>query len=57
MEGFFYLLDVVFVIWLLILVRRNDSDPEAMRTGELGIFSMAQVTDKCGVDEQVNAKH
>lgn len=41
MEGFFYLLDIIFVIWLLVMVRRNDKDPEAMKTAELGIFSMA----------------
>lgn len=46
MEGFLYLLDVVFVIWLLVMVRRNDRDPEAMNKGLLGIFSMAQAKDK-----------
>lgn len=46
MEGFLYLLDVVFVIWLLVMVRRNDTDPEAMNKGLLGIFSMAQLSEK-----------
>lgn len=46
MEGFFYLLDIIFVIWLLVMVRRNDKDPEAMKTAELGIFSMAQPKQK-----------
>jgi hypothetical protein len=45
-EGFLYLLDVVFVIWILILVHRNDSDPEAMNKGLLGVFSMAQRAEK-----------
>ena len=42
MEGFFYLLDLICVIWLLVMVRRNDLDSEAMKKGELGIFSMRQ---------------
>lgn len=42
MEGFLYLLDVIFVIWLLFMVKRHDRDPEAMNKGLLGIFSMAQ---------------
>ena len=46
MEGFLYLLDVSFVIWLLVMVRRNDKDPEAMNKGLLGIFSMAQRSEK-----------
>ncbi len=46
MEGFFYLLDLICVIWLLVMVRRNDLDSEAMKKGELGIFSMRQQTEK-----------
>lgn len=46
MEGFLYLLDVICVIWLLVMVRRNDRDPEAMNKGLLGIFSMAQRSEK-----------
>jgi len=45
-EGFLYLLDVVFVIWLLLMVKRYDRDPEAMNKGLLGIFSMAQTAVK-----------
>lgn len=46
MEGFLYLLDVVFVLWILILIHRNDSDPESMNKGLMGIFSMAQRAEK-----------
>lgn len=46
MEGFLYLLDVIFVIWLLFMVKRHDRDPEAMNKGLLGIFSMAQAAAK-----------
>lgn len=46
MEGFLYLLDVIFVIWLLFMVKRHDRDPEAMNKGLLGIFSMAQTAAK-----------
>ncbi len=46
MEGFLYLLDVIFVIWLLFMVKRHDRDPEAMNKGLLGIFSMAQTAVK-----------
>ncbi len=46
MEGFLYLLDVVFVIWLLLMVKRYDRDPESMNKGLLGIFSMAQTAAK-----------
>jgi len=45
-EGFLYLLDVIFVIWLLFMVKRHDRDPEAMNKGLLGIFSMAQTAAK-----------
>lgn len=57
MEGFFYLLDVVFVIWLLVLVRRNDKDPEAMKTAQLGIFSMAQPSDKPASNKPTKGKY
>lgn len=46
MEGFLYLLDVIFVIWLLFMVKRHDRDPEAMNKGLLGIFSMAKAAAK-----------
>jgi hypothetical protein len=46
MEGFLYLLDVIFVIWLLIMIKRHDRDPEAMKKGLLGVFSMAQGSEK-----------
>lgn len=46
MEGLLYLIDVICVIWLLILVNRNDRDPEAMKHAQLGIFSMKQPVDK-----------
>jgi len=45
MEGLLYLIDVICVIWLLILVNRNDRDPEAMKHAQLGIFSMKQPVD------------
>lgn len=46
MEGLLYLLDIIFVIWILVMVKRNDLDPEAAKQAQLGIFSMAQPTDK-----------
>lgn len=46
MEGLFYLLDIAFVVWLLIMVKRNDHDPESAKLGQLGIFSMAIPPDQ-----------
>lgn len=56
MEGFLYLLDVIFVIWLLFMVKRHDRDPEAMNKGFLGIFSMAQTAAKTPAAEKKHGK-
>lgn len=56
MEGFLYLLDVIFVIWLLYMVKRHDRDPEAMNKGLLGIFSMAQTAAKKPAKEKPHGK-
>lgn len=56
MEGFLYLLDVIFVIWLLFMVHRNDLDPEAKTKGLLGIFSMAQGSGEKPNDGKMHGK-
>lgn len=57
MEGLFYLLDIAFVVWLLILVKRNDRDPEAAKSGQLGIFSMAVSAYKSNKIESEKNRH
>ena len=54
MEGLFYLLDIAFLVWLLVMVKRNDRDPEAAKSGQLGIFSMAVMADKAHKVESKN---
>lgn len=54
MEGLFYLLDIAFVVWLLVMVKRNDRDPEAAKSGQLGIFSMAVMANKARKVESQN---
>ena len=56
MEGLFYLFDVSFVIWLLIMVRRYDKDPEAKKSAQLGIFSMVQQLNKPASKKQAQGK-
>lgn len=52
MEGLLYLIDMVLVIWLLVMVKRNDTDPEAAKNGQLGIFSMKRPDDVATVNRK-----
>lgn len=57
MEGLLYLIDVICVIWLLILVNRNDRDDEAMKHAQLGIFSMKLPVNKTATVNGKGAKN
>lgn len=46
MEGFLHLLDVVFVLWVLTFIYRNESDSESVNKGRISIFSLAQRAEK-----------